>query len=452
MENIVNHQRAFFNQDKSKSISSRLFHLNLLATVLKSNEAKLTAAIYADFGKSAFETYLTEFALIYDEIKLAIKQVKEWAKVKKVATNMANFPAKSYIMPEPLGVCLVIGAWNYPIQLAIAPVVAALAAGNTVVIKPSEITTHVSKCLAEMINNTFESHILTVVEGDVSVTTELLKNKFDKIFFTGSTQVGKIVYAAAAQHLTPITLELGGKSPAIICADADIPKTVKRLTWAKFINAGQTCVAPDYIYVHQAIKQKFIEALFNEIHKQAYAVANDNYVQIINDKNLERLSKLIDNQKVILGGEVDKISRTISPTIMDNVTWYDAVMQEEIFGPILPILTFEDLDAIIPIIKDQPKPLSLYLFTNLAANKNKVLRSISFGGGCINDALMHLSNPNLPFGGVGNSGMGNYHGKAGFDCFSHYKSILDKSNLVEFDFKYAPYSENKLKVIKKMMG
>jgi len=355
-------------------------------------------------------------------------------------------------MPEPLGTVLVIGAWNYPYQLSLAPAIAAIAAGCTVILKPSEIPSNTATAMATMVNQNFNPGFFKAIEGGVAETTELLKVKFDKIFFTGSSPVGKIIYQAAAKHLTPVTLELGGKSPAIILEDIHIDMTAKRLVWAKFLNSGQTCIAPDYILVAAAIKDKLLAAIKKHIESADYKIENQNYTQIINQRNFERLEALIEKDKVYYGGTCDAENRIISPTIMTDVSFSDKVMEDEIFGPILPVLSFEDLDTAIAAIKTLSKPLSCYIFTKNKATKNKILNEISFGGGAVNDAMMHFMEQNLPFGGVGNSGIGNYHGKAGFETFSHYKGILQKSFLIELNLKYAPYTSSKLKWLKRLIG
>ena len=332
-----------------------------------------------------------------------------------------------------------------------SPVVAAIAAGNTVVIKPSEIASHTSSLMAKLINENFDSKYLKVIEGGVAETTLLLENKFDKIFFTGSPQVGKIIYQAAAKNLTPVTLELGGKSPAFVTEECNLKMTVKRLVWAKFINAGQTCIAPDYVFVHKSIEKQFLELLKIEIEKEKFSIENGNYTQIINHKNLERLSNMIPSDKVYHGGGVNALDRVIEPTVLQGVAFDDEVMMKEIFGPILPVLPYEDLEVAISYVNNNPKPLSCYLFSTKKSVKKNILRKISFGGGAINEAIMHIANPKLPFGGVGNSGIGSYHGEAGFKSFTHYKSILDKSNLIELSLKYHPHSERKLSWIRFFM-
>ncbi|MDG1329101.1 MAG: aldehyde dehydrogenase [Flavobacteriaceae bacterium] len=452
MNDIVSKQRTFFYTHKTKAIQFRLAQLNKLGTLLKSNEDLLYQAIYKDFKKSKFDTYVTELALLYQDLKEAKKNIHKWSRTKRVGTNMLNFPASSYIIPEPLGVCLVIGAWNYPYQLTLAPVIAAIAAGNTVIIKPSEMAPKTSALMANLINENFDSAFLKVVEGGVSETTTLLKSKFDKIFFTGSPQVGKIIYQAAAKNLTPVTLELGGKSPAIITEDANLKMTVKRLVWAKFLNAGQTCIAPDYVLVHKSIVKKTLELLKIEIEKESFSLENGNYTQIINERNLNRLSNMFSSENVFVGGRINTLNRLIEPTVLHDVKFSDDIMKEEIFGPILPVISYQNIEEVIQYVNGNPTPLACYVFTNNNQVKKKILNEISFGGGAVNDAIMHIANSKLPFGGIGNSGIGSYHGEAGFKSFSHFKSILEKSNLMELSLKYYPHSKRKLSWIQRFMG
>ncbi len=442
-------QKAFFNSNQTKDVSFRIQQLKKLKHILKSNEQKLYDAIYTDFAKSEFETYATELALIYHDINLFIKKIPDWSRKTWVSTGLANFPASSYVMPEPLGNTLVIGAWNYPYQLSILPALTALAAGNTVILKPSEVPSNTSRVMAELINTNFSSEYFAVVEGGVLETTALLEHRYDKVFFTGSTQVGKIIYQAAAKHLSPVTLELGGKSPTIIMADANIKMTAKRIVWAKFLNAGQTCIAPDYILVEKSVKEKLIEALKKEmaIYPHSAEEMSDHYLKIVNTKNFDRLDAMIDNSKVCHGGNRNREDRFIEPTLMRDVSFDDDVMKEEIFGPILPIIAFTDLDKVIQEIKNRPKPLSFYVYSKNKKTIKKLLKEISFGGGAINDSVMHISNSNLPFGGVGMSGIGSYHGKTGFDTFSHHKSILHKPFWFESSVKYPLYSNLKRKLI-----
>lgn len=448
---ILQQQKTFFNSHATKDLDFRKAQLQKLKKVVKSNEKLLYDAIYQDFGKSEFETFGTEISFIYKDIDYYLKNLKSFAKPKNVLTNIVNQMGSSKIVFEPLGNCLVIGAWNYPYQLTLTPVIAAIAAGNTCMIKPSELPENTMKAMAKLINENFDAQFLYVVEGGVEETTAILKLRFDKIFFTGSPRVGKIVYKAAAEHLTPVTLELGGKSPAFVTEKADLQIAAKRIVWGKFINAGQTCVAPDYLYVAENIKAKFLKVLIEEIKKRNYTDNVDHYCKIINERNFDRLEKMIDREKVVFGGETNREKRYISPTVLDNVTWEDAVMQEEIFGPILPILTYKNLETAMQTVVEGEKPLSAYLFSNDAKEQELFTEKLSFGGGCINDTLMHLSNDRLPFGGVGNSGIGHYHGKFGFIAFSHQKAILKKSNYLEPELKYPPYSDAKLNILKKLL-
>ena len=448
---ILQQQKTFFNTHATKDLDFRKAQLQKLKKLVKSNEKLLYDAIYQDFGKSEFETFGTEISFVYKDIDYYLKNLKSFAKPKSVLTNIVNQMGSSKIVFEPLGNCLVIGAWNYPYQLTLTPVIAAIAAGNTCMIKPSELPENTMKAMAKLINENFDAQFLYVVEGGVEETTAILKLRFDKIFFTGSPRVGKIVYKAAAEHLTPVTLELGGKSPAFVTEKADLQIAAKRIVWGKFINAGQTCVAPDYLYVAENIKAKFLKVLIEEIKKRNYTDNVDHYCKIINERNFDRLEKMIDHKKVVFGGETNREKRYISPTVLDNVTWEDAVMQEEIFGPILPILTYKNLETAMQTVVEGEKPLSAYLFSNDAKEQELFTEKLSFGGGCINDTLMHLSNDRLPFGGVGNSGIGHYHGKFGFEAFSHQKAILKKSNYLEPELKYPPYSDAKLNILKKLL-
>ena len=448
---ILQQQKTFFNTHATKDLDFRKAQLQKLKKLVKSNEKLLYDAIYQDFGKSEFETFGTEISFVYKDIDYYLKNLKSFAKPKSVLTNIVNQMGSSKIVFEPLGNCLVIGAWNYPYQLTLTPVIAAIAAGNTCMIKPSELPENTMKAMAKLINENFDAQFLYVVEGGVEETTAILKLRFDKIFFTGSPRVGKIVYKAAAEHLTPVTLELGGKSPAFVTEKADLQIAAKRIVWGKFINAGQTCVAPDYLYVAENIKAKFLKVLIEEIKKRNYTDNVDHYCKIINERNFDRLEKMIDREKVVFGGETNREKRYISPTVLDHVTWEDAVMQEEIFGPILPILTYKNLETAMQTVVEGEKPLSAYLFSNDAKEQKLFTEKLSFGGGCINDTLMHLSNDRLPFGGVGNSGIGHYHGKFGFEAFSHQKAILKKSNYLEPELKYPPYSDAKLNILKKLL-
>jgi aldehyde dehydrogenase (NAD+) len=452
MENIVLQQRVFFKTDKTKDPNFRIEQLKKLKTVLKENESLLYEAIYKDFKKSEFDCYTNELALLYSDINEACRKLKSWSKIKGVRTNLINIPAKSRIIPEPYGVSLIIGAWNYPYQLSFAPAIAAIAAGNTVILKPSEIPANSSKAIKKIVNENFKSDFFHVIEGGVKETQQLLKQNFDKIFFTGSPKVGKIIYQAAAENLTPVTLELGGKSPAIVTESSNIDVSAKRIVWGKFLNAGQTCIAPDYLLVHKTIKDELVNAIIKEIERCEYSFDNNNYVQIINEANMNRLISLLEKDKIIYGGKYDINERYFAPTLLNNVKFEDKVMQEEIFGPILPIIEYEDINYISEKLKDFQKPLATYIFTGNKKQARKLFKELSFGGGAVNDTIMHITNSKLPFGGVGNSGIGSYHGKSGFDDFTHYKSIMNKATWFEPNLKYSPYKDKKLKLARKIMG
>lgn len=452
--NLLADQKEFFLSGQTKPLKFRLKQLKKLKSALIENEKYFYEAIYKDFSKSKFETYATEFSIIYAELNLSIKKLSQWIKPNKKRTNLVNLPGKSYILPEPLGCTLVIGAWNYPYQLSLVPVISAIAAGNTVILKPSELAFNASSVMAKIINRVFIPEIIHVVVGGIKETKELLDLKFDKIFFTGSIPVGKIIYQAAAKHLTPVTLELGGKSPTFVLADAKIKMTAKRIVWGKFLNAGQTCVATDYILVEKKIEKKLLEEIKKQISIQFPDFENipENYVQIINDRNFDRLLSLINPEKIYVGGTHDKSKRIIHPTVLHNITFEDTAMDDEIFGPVLPVIAYENLDDAIQEVKQRPKPLALYVFSKSKKSIRKIHKEISFGGGAVNDTVMHLTNDQLAFGGTGSSGMGNYHGYAGFKAFSHFKSILKKPFWFESSLKYAPYTDKKLKWLKRLLG
>ncbi len=450
IQDIHQTQKDFFRTHTTKDIDFRIQQLQKLKQLLKNNETILFEAIYKDFGKSAHETYITELAHVYHEINTFLKKLRRWAKPKRVTTNLVNFPARSYIVYEPLGNTLIIGAWNYPYNLTLCPVVDAIAAGNTVILKPSEIPSNVSDILTKLINNNFDKGFLHVIEGGIPETTELLDLPFDKIFFTGSTFVGKIVYQAAAKNLTPVTLELGGKSPAFVSKSANIQMTAKRLVWAKFLNAGQTCIAPDYILVEKSVETALLEAIKQEIeaHYPTDGSLSGNYCQIINQKNFDRVRGYIQEEKVYFGNVQNTEKRILSPTVMHQVTFDDPVMKDEIFGPVLPVISYEDLNSAIDQVLELSKPLSCYVYSKQQSEIQDIIKKISFGGGAINDSVMHISNPKLPFGGVGYSGIGKYHGKTGFYNFSNTKGILHKSFGLELSLKYTPYTNWKKKITK----
>ena len=426
-------------------------YLEKLKSVLIKNERLLYEAIYADFGKSKFDTFTTEISFVIKDIDYNLKHLNRFSAPKKVKTNIVNQLGSSRIYNEPLGCVLVIGAWNYPYQLSLSPLVSAIAAGNCAILKPSEIAENTMKAMAKMINENFPSDYVYVAEGGIEETTEILKLKFDKIFFTGSPKVGKIIYEAAAKNLTPVTLELGGKSPAIVTENANFEVAAKRIVWGKFLNAGQTCVAPDYVLVDEKVKDKFLEYVKSFIKNFDYQPQSEHYTRIINERNFDRLLNFIDKDKIYYGGNTDREKLYIEPTVLNNVSWDDLVMQEEIFGPILPVVSYKIFNEALNKITEGEKPLAAYIFTEKNEEKRMFTEKISFGGGCINDVMMHLSNDHLPFGGIGNSGIGNYHGKFGFEAFSHQKAVLNRATWGEPNFKYPPYTEDKLKWIKKVL-
>ncbi|MFM7643306.1 MAG: aldehyde dehydrogenase family protein [Sphingomonadales bacterium] len=450
-QEIIQTQQAYFRSQRTKPTHERKALLKQFKKMLVENEQQLYKAVHADFGKSEHEAFLTEVAILIKDIEEAQRSLAKWNRANRVTTNLVNLPGRSYTVAEPYGQCLVIGAWNYPIQLSLAPAIAALAAGNTVILKPSELATNCAQCMAELVAKYFDPAVFTVVQGGIEETQALLAERFDKIFFTGSPAVGRIVYQAAAKQLTPVTLELGGKSPAIITASAHLNVAVKRLVWAKFLNAGQTCIAPDYVFVHASVYDTCLELFKSQIEANDYRLDAHNYVQIINERHLERLERLIEKEKIFFGGKVDRNNRTIEPTILRDVNLDDLVMQEEIFGPLLPLIKYQDFEAVLQHIENNEKPLSAYLFSNDPSEQKIWENRLSFGGGCINDAIMHITNPNLPFGGVGQSGTGSYHGKAGFDTFSHFKSVFKKPTIFEVPLKYPPYTSSKLAWIKRLL-
>lgn len=439
-------QRQFFQSEKTKNIDFRREQLKALKRFIIEDKKVLLSALKKDFNKSEFEGLETELVFCVREIDYVLKQLKSWMKPKKVPWDLFQFPASAKIIAEPLGTVLIIGAWNYPIQLVISPLIAAMAAGNCAIVKPSEIAPHSSVAIANLLRKAFPPEYIAVVEGGKEIVKDLLKHQFDRIFFTGGARVGKIILEAAAKYLTPVTLELGGKSPCIIEPDIDVEKVAKRVVWGKFINCGQTCIAPDYVLIHHSIKAVFLEKIKDQIEQFYGKNPEDNpdYARIINDFHFQRLVALIDSQKVMIGGENNPETRYIAPTIMNEVTWRDRIMEEEIFGPILPILEYHHLQDAIAQINARPKPLSLYLFTHNKTTQEQVLAATSSGNICINDTLMQIVSSHLPFGGVGNSGMGAYHGKIGFDTFSHQKSVVHRSFLLDLPLRYPPY-EGKLK-------
>ena len=414
---------------------------NLKKVIIK-KETLINKALKDDLGKSTFESYATEVGFILEEINFTLKNIESWTKTKKVKTPLTLFPGKSYVHPEPYGVVLIISPWNYPFQLCLSPFLGAFAAGNRVVIKPSEYAPHTSSAIKEILQEVFNENEVAVVEGGLEETQILLKQQFDYIFFTGSTMVGKVIMKAAAENLTPVTLELGGKSPCLIEESANIDVAAKRCAWGKFLNAGQTCVAPDYILVPKDLQESFIQKM--EAHLKTFygenAKESEDYPRIVNNKHFDRLQKLISPEKVAIGGESIRDENFIPPTVLKNISWDDYVMEDEIFGPILPVIPYEKLDEALNKILSRPKPLAFYVFSENENKKKEIISKIPFGGGCVNDTVVHLANPNLPFGGVGTSGLGSYHGKKSFDTFTHYKSVYEQGTLVDIPLRYPPYS------------
>lgn len=426
-------------------INHRKALLKKLASTIIKYEAEITNALYKDFKKPEFETFLTEIHFVLSDISHTLKNLSKWAKPKRVFPSVLNFPSSDYIYSEPYGKVLIISPWNYPFQLAFSPVIAAISAGNTVVLKSSELTVHTSQIISKIVKEVFDVKEVVVVQGGAELTRLELEKKWDYIFFTGSVRVGKIVAEAAARNLTPVTLELGGKNPCIVDQTANLEISARRIVWAKFVNAGQTCIAPDYLLVHTSVKAKFTQLLKNEILK-AYGEnpkESPDFSRIINSDNHKRLSAMIMPEKVILGGETDDWEHYIAPTLIDEPQLTDPVMEDEIFGPILPVLSYQNQNDLDKIINRYEKPLALYIFTKNKEFGNKILSKYSFGGGCINDCMIHFANKRLPFGGVGHSGIGAYHGNFGFDTFSHKKAIIKKGFSFDIPARYAPYKKKK---------
>lgn len=445
-------QQHYFQSGVTRSVEFRMAQLKKLRHAIVEREASILEALRADLNKSEMEAYAFEIGLVYKEITFMLKHLKRWSKPRKVKTALTHIGSRSYIVPEPLGAVLIIAPWNYPFQLAMSPLVGAIAAGNTVVLKPSELAPAVSAILASILRDTFDRSYLAVVEGGADASRELLELPFDKIFFTGSVRVGKIVMEAAAKHLTPVTLELGGKSPCIVHDDASLPLAAKRIAFGKFINAGQTCIAPDYLLVQRKVKNELVAAI-REAVVSMYGddpLQNPDYCKIVSPAHYERLREFLTDGTAVAGGRSDEQTLRIEPTVLEHVTWEMPVMKEEIFGPILPVVTYDEIQEAIAIVNARPKPLALYVFTQNPSLQKLVTERIPFGGGCINDTLMHLGTPYLPFGGVGESGMGSYHGENSFHTFSHMKSVLKQTTKFDFAFRY-PSSKYGLAIIRKLL-
>ncbi len=446
---IVENQRTYFYTGATLPLSHRIEALKKIQSYILTHEAEIGKAIRKDLGKSDFESYMCETGLVLSEITYMLKHIRSFAKEKNVLTPLAQFHSRRKKKPSPYGVTLIMSPWNYPFLLTIDPLIDALAAGNTVVLKPSAYSPYTSAVIQSMIEECFDTRYVAVITGGRAENTCLLNEHFDYIFFTGSQTVGKEVMCHAAAHLTPVTLELGGKSPCIVEESANIKLAARRIVFGKYLNCGQTCVAPDYIYCDRKIKDQLLAEIKRQIKRQfrSEPLTNKNYGKIINEKHFDRITKLIDSSKVVFGGKCDRTTLKIEPTVMDHVTFDDAVMQEEIFGPILPILTYDSLDQAIHKINSMPHPLALYVFTSDKTAARKVTARCGFGGGCINDTIIHLATSEMGFGGFGESGMGSYHGKDGFRTFSHYKSIVDKKTWLDLPMRYQPYRKINEKLI-----
>lgn len=449
---MIRRQRRYYQTGKTRNLKFRILMLQRMEDWINNHEAIIMKALKTDLHKSSFESYATEIGIVKEEIRFTKKHLKQWMKPKYVPTPITQFPSKSFQYPEPYGVVLIMSPWNYPFQLTLAPLVGAICAGNCAILKPSAYSPATSKVISKMISQIFDPGFVTTVEGGRKENEALLNERFDYIFFTGGVEVGKLVMEKASGHLTPVSLELGGKSPCIVDETADLKLTAKRIVWGKFLNAGQTCVAPDYILVQKNVKEKLIKYMGKMIRKMygQDPCYNPDYPKIINDKHFQRLQSIIEGEHIAYGGDIREGTNQIGPVILDEVNWESRVMQEEIFGPILPVMAFYDLREAIEMVNARPKPLALYVFTKSRKNEASILKKISYGGGCINDTIVHLATTHMPFGGVGNSGMGGYHGKASFDTFTHYKSIMKKALWFDIPLRYAPFKDH-LKWLKKVM-
>lgn len=450
IEEIVAKQREFFNTGATRSVSARIILLKQIYDSIKTHEQEILEALSADLGKSSMEAFMTEVGITLKELNHTIKHLPKWAKPQRKGTWLANFPAKSMVISEPYGVTLVMSPWNYPFMLCMVPMIGAVCAGNCCVVKPSAYAPATSKVVRKVIEGACPSEWVAVVEGGRAENNALLDCRFDYIFFTGSPKVGREVMAKASKHLTPVTLELGGKSPVIIDDSADLKLAARRILFGKLVNCGQTCIAPDYVLIDKRVEQKFVEYLVEAIERfyGTDPVSSPDYGCIVNEKHYNRLMNLIDVRKTYYGGVTDPARLKISPTIMRDVTADDAIMQEEIFGPILPIIPVENMIEAEDFIAEREKPLALYVFTKRKIVEDRFMNYVSFGGGCVNDTLMHIASSELPFGGVGNSGMGSYHGYKSFETFSHQKSVLKKSNWLDLPLRYPPY---KSKLLEKLI-
>ncbi|MDE6850774.1 MAG: aldehyde dehydrogenase [Clostridia bacterium] len=447
---IVERQRKYFATGSTLNVKTRLKYLKKLYAAIKSNLDLIHEGLFKDLGKSASESYMCETGLVLSELSHIIKHVKKYAKAKRVKTPLAQFASKSYRLPSPYGTVLVMNPWNYPFLLSMDPLIAAVAAGNTVVLKTSAYSPNTNAAIEKVVSGVFPREYVAVIFGGSQINKVLFDTKFDYIFFTGSKAVGKIVYQKAAENLTPVTLELGGKSPCIVDETANIKLAAKRIVWGKFLNLGQTCVAPDYILCNEKVREKLLAEIKKQITKQfgEKPLENPAYGKMINQKHFERVCGLIDPEKVAAGGKYDPETLKIEPTVMDGVTFDDKVMGEEIFGPVLPVISYKRDVEVFEFISNNPAPLALYIFSSDKKRIKAVTQGLGFGGGCVNDVVIHLATSYMPFGGFKDSGMGGYHGKAGFDTFTHYKSIVDKKTFMDLPMRYQPYKKANDKLIK----
>ena len=451
---LINKQKEFLKKGRQLDIGFRKDNLIKLKRIIKDNEKEIINAMKKDLNKSEFESYLSEIGMVYEEINMHLKNIKKWSKRKKAKSSFMFFPSKNYIVKEPYGTALIIGPFNYPFQLVILPLIGAIAAGNTVIIKPSEYSINTSRLIEKIINENFEEAYIKVVganEGKECVE-ELLEQEFDYIFFTGSIKVGKIIMEKASKRLIPVTLELGGKSPCIIDKDANLERSAKRIVWGKLLNAGQTCVAPDYLFVQNEVKEEILRLIVKEFNLQygENIKESTDYPRIISKREINRLSGYLEDGNVYYGGNYDEETLYFEPTILTDVKEEASVLNEEIFGPIFPVITFDDLDEVIKYVNKRDKPLALYYFSEDKNNIEKVIKETSSGGVTINDTILHVGTSNLPFGGIGTSGMGSYHGKKSFDTFTHEKSVVERATYIEFSFRFAPF-KNKVKLLRKVM-
>ncbi len=453
IDGILKKQRSFFEKGITKAYGFRQAALARLEQALIMYEEELCEALYNDLHKSSSESYMAEIGLTKSELRFVRKHLHRWMRPEKHMTDVSQMPARAYSVPEPYGVVLIMAPWNYPVLLCLEPLIDAIAAGNCAVLKPSAYAPTVSSVLKKLLSEIYPEKYVAVIEGGREENAALLEQRFDYIFFTGGVTVGKLVLEKAARYVTPVTLELGGKSPCIVDKTADLKTAARRIAFGKLLNAGQTCVAPDYLVVHEEIKEPFLEMLKQEIlyMEKGDALRNEDYPRIINKKHFQRIKKLMKSGQVVFGGDCDEEALQIEPTILDNVTLEDAVMQEEIFGPLIPVLTFSSPEDLKKIVGSFEKPLAFYLFTKNKGMRDWALKTFSFGGGCINNTIVHLATSHMPFGGVGYSGMGGYHGRAGFETFSHKKSIVESAFHFDIPFKYQPYAEWKDRLVRKFL-